>query len=252
MSRWSRLAASGLAAGLLVQCAAGTATTPDTGPPTTAPPPSSGAAILFIGNSLTEANDLPRRVQDLSRDAGASTVVDAVLGAGFSLEDHLGTGQAASRIRSRPWTLVVMQQGPSTLPHSRALLIRDAGRLADQVRAAGGRPALLTVWPLPGQRQEDVSASYAAAATATGALLLPAGDAWQEARARDRSLVMTVGDGFHPSPLGTYLAALTIHCALNGSLPPAPPLTVERQRAGVSLSEGQALILRRAACAGAP
>jgi hypothetical protein len=106
------------------------------------------------------------------------------------------------------------------------------------------------VWPLPGQRQEDVSASYRAAAEAVGALLIPAGDAWQAAVRRDRTLTMTVGDGFHPSPLGTYLAALSVHCALHGRLP-AVPLAVERQRAAVPLTEAQAQALHEAAC-GAP
>jgi hypothetical protein len=141
-----------------------------------------------------------------------------------------------------------MQQGPSTLPDSRAALIRDTTRLAAEIRGVGGRPALLTVWPLPGQRQEDVSASYRAAAEATGSLLIPAGDAWQAVRAQDRSLVMTVSDGFHPTALGTYLAALTVHCAINGRLPPPPSLAVERLRAGSTLSAAQADALRAAAC----
>jgi hypothetical protein len=40
------------------------------------------------------------------------------------------------------------------------------------------------VWPLPGQLSSAVSASYRAAAEASDALLLPAGDAWAEAACR--------------------------------------------------------------------
>lgn len=217
-----------------------------------APTGTGGPALLFIGNSLTEANDLPHRVQDIAGDGGMRIDVAAVVAGGFSLEDHLASGAAVARIRAATWSAVVLQQGPSTLPESRAALIRDASALATQIRAAGARPALLMVWPLPGQRQEDVSASYRAAAVATGSLLVPAGDAWQAARARDGSLRLTVEDGFHPTPLGTYLAALTVHCALNGSLPPAPPLDVERQRAQADLSQAQARLLREAACPAAP
>jgi hypothetical protein len=140
--------------------------------------------VLFIGNSLTQSNDLPRRVQELALDAGAPIGVDAVVAPGFSLEDHLASGPAVARIRSRAWTAVVLQQGPSTLPDSRTALIRDATRLVGEIRAVGARPALLEVWPLPGQRQEDVTASYRAAAQATGAVLIPAGQAWQAAAAR--------------------------------------------------------------------
>jgi len=213
-------------------------------------PGASGPAVLFIGNSLTEANDLPQRVAELSRDAGAAVEVSALVAPGFSLEDHLATGQAASRIQSRCWSMVVLQQGPSTLPESRAALIRDAQRLATLARAVGARAALLMVWPLPGQRQVDVAASYRAAAQATDSLLLPAGEAWQAALARDPSLTMTVSDGFHPTALGTYLAALTIHCTVNRRLP-AAVLAADRVRTGVALTAQQDAVLREAACAGA-
>jgi hypothetical protein len=232
-----------LAAAVLLHCSPGGATAPDT------PGAPAGAAILFIGNSLTESNDLPHRVQDVARDAGAPIDVGAVVQGGFSLEDHLGSGPAVPRIRSRQWSVVVLQQGPSTLPESRALLIRDATRMAAEIRAAGARPALLMVWGIPGQRQEDVDASYRAAAEATQSVLIPAGNAWQLALARDRSLRLTVADGFHPSPLGTWLAALTVHCTLNGMLPSAPPLAVERQRTAFDLTEAQSRILRESACA---
>jgi hypothetical protein len=108
------------------------------------------------------------------------------------------------------------------------------------------------VWPLPGQRQADVSASYRAAAVATGSLLVPAGDAWQAARGRDPSLVLTGPDGFHPSALGTYLAALAVHCRLHGSVPPSRAIGVERERGGTSLTEEQVRLLRETACAAEP
>ena len=95
-------------------------------------------------------------------DAGATIDVSAVVQGGFSLEDHLASGPAVPRIRSRSWSVVVLQQGPSTLPESRALLVRDATRMAAEIRAVGARPALLMVWGIPGQRQEDVDASYRA------------------------------------------------------------------------------------------
>lgn len=209
-------------------------------------------SVLFVGNSLTDANGLEERVRELAEDAGAPVEVEAVVRSGYSLEDHLTAGSALKRIRSGRFGVVVLQQGPSTLPQSRADLIRDADRLVRETRAVGARPVLLMVWPLRGQRQEDVSASYRAAAVATGALLVPAGEAWQAARRRDSSLALTTSDGFHPSPLGTYLAALTLHCTLHGSLPVPPPLARERVRSGFPLSTEQAALLRETACAALP
>jgi hypothetical protein len=140
-----------------------------------------------------------------------------VVQGGASLEDHWAGGRVQREIARRRWTYVVMQQGPSTLPASRANLVEWATRYAEAIRAAGAQPALLMVWPLPGQTTQAVAASYRAAAEATGAILIPAGEEWARARERDPSLVLTVSDGFHPSREGTELAARTVVCTLWGS-----------------------------------
>src|SRR4029453_7142773 len=102
----------------------------------------------------------------------------------------------------------------STLPESRTELVASTKQFAAEIRRAGARPALLMVWPLPGQQASAVSPSHRSAAEANEALLLPAGDAWTILTARDPSMVLTVSDGFHPSVLGTYAAALTVACTL--------------------------------------
>jgi hypothetical protein len=217
-------------------------------PASWAEPPATGRAILFIGNSLTAQNDLPRRVRELARDAGIDSQVLGVVGSGFSLGDHLSAGKVQAKIRSRRWELVVLQQGPSTRPASRAALVEDASALARVIRDTGSEPALLAIWPLPGQKQADVTASYRAAAEAVSGRLFRAGDAWEKARQHDRGLKLTIGDGFHPSPLGSHLAALTVFCALHGRLPPAD-LARERERTErPDLTDVQVEILRQAAC----
>ncbi len=68
------------------------------------------------------------------------------------------------------------------------------------------------VWPSKARDRDfdAVSESYALAAQDVVGTLLPAGDAWREAWRRDPSLALYADDGFHPSGLGSYLAALTI------------------------------------------
>ena len=76
-----------------------------------------------------------------------------------------------------------MQQGPSALPESQIDLRLWAGRFADEARAVGTRPALLTVWPENYRRPalSEVIVSYRSAAEAAGAQLFPAGEAWHAA-----------------------------------------------------------------------
>jgi hypothetical protein len=106
-----------------------------------------------------------------------------------------------------------MQQGQSTLPESQIDLRLWAGRFADEARAAETRPALLTVWPESYRRPalSDVIVSYRSAAEAAGEQLFPAGEAWHAAWGCNTRLALYGPDGFHPSALGTYAAALVVY-----------------------------------------
>jgi hypothetical protein len=193
------------------------------GPPALPAP----ARVLFVGNSLTYANDLPRRVEELAAAAGRAVETRAVAYADRSLEDHWTAGEAKRLLARGGWTFVVLQQGPSALPESRALLVDYARKFAGPVRAAGAVPALYMVWPARARAADfdRVSASYRAAAEAIGGALLPAGDAWRAVWRSDPQAELYGPDGFHPSPLGTYVAALVVCQRLLGISPvglPAP------------------------------
>ena len=191
--------------------------------------------ILFIGNSLTYANDLPALVCGLARSAGRQAVCESVAKPDYSLEDHWNGRDARAAI-ARGWDVVVLQQGPSALPESRRLLIAYAKRFAAEIRKAGARPALYMVWPSQTRRGDfpGVSQSYAAAAKAVDGLLLPVGDAWRAAWLADATLPLYASDGLHPSASGTYLAALVIYAQLFGAPAPSVPVPPAAQ-AGASV-----------------
>ena len=137
--------------------------------------------ILFIGNSLTEWNDLPMLVARLAMAGGQpQPLTRAVVVGGFSLEDHWNQGDARRAIADSQWDFVVLQQGPSALLESRRLLVTYARRFAEAIEKAGARPAMYMVWPSTSRRQDfaGVSQSYRAAAKEVKGVLLPAGDAW--------------------------------------------------------------------------
>jgi hypothetical protein len=140
--------------------------------------------VLFIGNSLTEANDLPRVFLNLVTSAGDSAEVAAVVRGGFALVDHAaGLSDAVQVIQSRRWDYVILQQGPSSLPISRDTLIVGTKLLNNFIRAAGGITAELMVWPPKDNIEafDAVRLSYQAAAEAVQGVFLPAGEAWRGA-----------------------------------------------------------------------
>ena len=202
--------------------------------------PAPAVRILFIGNSLTYVNELPARVCALARAAGRAAVCESVANADYSLEDHWN-GRAARRAIGRGWDFVVLQQGPSALPESRVLLVEFARRFDADIRKTGARTALYMVWPSRARRADfdRVGESYTAAAVAVGGLLLPVGDAWQSAWSADPALPLYGPDGFHPSSMGTHLAALVIYRGLFNEPAPAVPAS--------GVSAAQSAVIRTAA-----
>jgi hypothetical protein len=178
--------------------------------------PPQALRVLFVGNSLTAANDLPAEVSRLAAAGGRRLEYGAVVYGGFNLEDHWNQGDARTALATGSFDVVVMQQGPSALPESQIDLQMWAKRWADEARAVGTRPALWTVWPESWRASalSDVILSYATAAEVAGAEIYPAGAGWLYAWQCRPTLGLYSRDGFHPSPVGTYAAALAVYGGL--------------------------------------
>ena len=173
--------------------------------------PEADIRVLFIGNSLTYTNNLPGMVKTIAEAAGQTMVFGMSAAPNVSLEDHWRAGVERT-IHSVEADVVVLQQGPSSLPQNQEYLRVWTEKLAPSIRAAGGEPALYMVWP-ESTRTEAFGAvyeSYRGAAEAVSGLFIPAGLAWVQAWNQDPELVLYGPDGFHPSDLGTAVAALTI------------------------------------------
>jgi hypothetical protein len=202
-----------------------------------------GGHVLFIGNSLTEANGLPAMVETLSRQGGGTQISTAsVVFGGFNLEDHWNQGTAQRRIAEGGWSIVVLQQGPSSLPESQVALREWTVRFDTVIRASGARTALYMVWPESDRRDafDAVSRSYARAAEDVNGMLFPVGEAWRAAWRRDPAVPLYGPDGFHPTPTATYLAALVIYQQISGRSPVGLP-------AFTQMPAARALLLQEAA-----
>jgi len=207
--------------------------------------------VLFIGNSLTAANDLPGLVAALSRAAGDDPPLAAasVAYGGFALEDHLVQGDAPRAIAQGGWDVVILQQGPSTLPESRVNLIEYTRRFDPLIRAVGARTALYGVWTDATRMFafDDGIESYRQAAAAVDGMLFPAALSWKRAWERDPSLPFYSGDQFHPSLLGTYMAALVIYGELRDQSPLGLPSHIALPNFTYQVDAAQARICQEVA-----
>lgn len=191
--------------------------------------PESDLRVLFVGNSLTYSNDLPGVVSALASAADQSFSHAMLVSAGWSLEEHWHAG-LPDVIRNLSPDVVVLQQGPSSLPESQEHLAHWTTRIDAVIREAGGRPALLMVWPDHTRAEffPDVRQSYSAAAAAVSGLFIPGGQTWVEGWQVDADLGFWGNDGFHPSYLGTLAAAMATYAVLFDADPAAiPDLTAD-------------------------
>jgi hypothetical protein len=249
--RTRKLVVAVVVVGALCACDGGTeATTPS---PSGGPVPiGPGDGILFVGNSLTYANDLPGMVEGLASAAGVKLQTAQVAYPNYSLADHLRQGDAPRSIATGGWRVVVLQQGPSGQPESRDLLRKDTATFDVRIRAVGARTALFAVWAdSQGPSSfDEVRESYSLAAADVGAIYLPVNEAWTLAWDRQRTLRLYSSDGFHPSEEGTYLAALVMVGVLGNTSAQSLPASFMRPTGrGVSIPEAEAAVLREAAAA---
>lgn len=183
--------------------------------------------VLFVGNSLTYFNDMPAMLATLVRETGTeSALVASVSRPSYGLEDHWTQSVTFDRI-AEGWDVVVLQQGPSAT-EGRPSLIEYSQKFATPIRDAGAIPALYMVWPSESRASDfaGVSRSYSDAADIVDGLLFPAGEAWLAAWDLDPSIELWGPDRFHPSPLGSYAAAVVIYEQLTGRDPRELPPTI--------------------------
>lgn len=209
-----------------------------------------GTKVLFIGNSLTYSHELPSMLEAIARQAGKRLTTDAITIPGAALEDHFRGRTAHTALASGGYAIVIMQQGPSSLPESQDNLREWTQRFEPRIRAGGARPALYMVWPDVTRLAffDDVRASYSNAALDVNGMFIPAGEAWRAAWRVDPQLPLYDGDQFHPSALGSYAAALSMFAELYRQSPVGlPARLVFAEGAELQFDAAQAHIVQTAA-----
>jgi hypothetical protein len=170
--------------------------------------------VLFIGNSLTAANEMPALFVALAESAKVSPLpsVDLDWHPDFALIDHWVSGEPQPVIGKGKYSVVVLQQGPSSVEVNRDTLRLAAKLFAPLIRSAGGIPAMLAVWPTSDRFADfdRATESYQIAAQDVQGMMIPSGEVWRAAWKRDPTIHFYSSDGLHPSTLGSYAMALSL------------------------------------------
>lgn len=203
--------------------------------------------LLFIGNSLTYTNDLPSLVQEMYV-AGKQLrpVVEAITAGGASLGDQWLNTNTRDRIIGGKWNYIILQQGPSSLATSQAEFLKDMETAKPWLKQSGAKPALFMVWPDTTRQRffPQVRQAYVNAAKSVDGVFIPAGLALQQVLDKEPAMTLFT-DGLHPTPLGTYLAAMVITSKLSGVVPDQFPSSItwaKHYKIQLSKAEHQACI----------
>lgn len=203
--------------------------------------------VLFIGNSLTYVNDVPEMVKAIGKNNGKKFKFKTVAYPDFSLEDHWKKGDALKVIKDGKWDFVVLQQGSSALPASRANLIAYVDHFAEEIKKVGAKPALYMVWPFESRKFDfdRVHESYELAAKGVDGVFIPAGDAWRVAWKQQPDLKL-YSDGLHATALGSYLAAGVIYKVLYNDSAVELPVKLKTASVKIDLSTQELALARQA------
>ena len=201
---------------------AGSGSTSVSPPPPPPPPPAAGTvSLLFMGNSHTAFHDVPGMVAALVRGARPGRAVEPVTAPGFMfLEERASDAPTLALLRSRPWSVVVLQAQKYSSSGAFHYSTEEASALIRMARAQGAVPVMFPEWPRRAVTETArIYDLHVSIARETPACVAPVGQAWDLSLARDPGLVLHDADGNHSALPGAFLAALVIAATITGESP---------------------------------
>ena len=165
--------------------------------------------ILFVGNSLTYTNDLPKLVRSYAATKGLTIKTEMLAKANFAIVDHWASSRVKKLIKSKKFDYVVIQQGPSSQQDGFDMLVNSGAKYAQLCKENNTQLAYLMVWPSVKYYHtfDGVIANYTSAAHANNATLIPVGTYWKDYIAHTGGYSYYSSDGFHPSKTGSQKVA---------------------------------------------
>ncbi|MCQ2366817.1 MAG: hypothetical protein MJ056_06635 [Akkermansia sp.] len=181
--------------------------------------------VLFIGNSYTYVNDLPKVFDALCKAGRQKVGVDSFTEGSCALVDFFELPQfepAKKKVATGKFTYVVLQD-QSLVPSLRPdWTLAYTAKWKELVAAANATPVYFMTWArcINGTNRPDMAAQdkttavYCQAALRDGVTLVPCGEVWREWNRLYPGTTLYERDGSHPNPVGVYLNACTFYKVL--------------------------------------
>lgn len=189
--------------------------------------------VLFLGNSYTAVNDLPKIVAALAANTGDVMVYDSHLTGGYTLEDHAASLVTQNKILSANWDYIILQE------QSQRPTFINPGRFMDGFNSLKNfikqnKPcAQITSFMTWGYKNGDaqncpinpnvctytgmqtlLTERYMNMSQLFESEVTPVGVVWKYIKENYPAINLYQPDGSHPSIAGSYLAACCFYTSL--------------------------------------
>ncbi|WP_106792960.1 SGNH/GDSL hydrolase family protein [Aquimarina sp. Aq78] len=173
-------------------------------------------SLLFVGNSLTYYNDLPKLVREEAKNKGIIVTTTMLAKPNYAIIDHWADREVQRLIKTKKYDFVIIQQGPSSQADGREMLLNSGKEYSDFCNANGAKLAYFMVWPsrIYYHTFEGVIKNYTDAAIKNNAILCPVGKIWKQHFDKTNDFSYYSPDQFHPSLSGSQVAARVIVASL--------------------------------------
>jgi hypothetical protein len=210
--------------------------------------------VLYIGNSLTSANNLPGMVADIAGFHGYTVIYDSHTPGGARLKHHASNPKVLQKIKESSWDFVVFQEQSQYPGFSKKQLSKDvfpyAKRLTEAVKNTNDQSSVVFYMTMARRNgdsenknvsselltyegmQKRVNRCYLEIGRSNRALIAPVGEAWRVVRQEKPDLNL-YRDNIHPNRKGTYLVACVFFTTFFGetSIVSSIPDQVDREAA---------------------
>jgi len=215
--------------------------------------------VLFIGNSFTGRSYLPTVLQEIAKANGKKITFGAEIQNGTSLYQHWETGRARQMILAEKWDYVVLQDNSASAFEHPEKTIEYGVLFAKLIEKQGAKPLLYNTWAynevpswIEQEQYADIreafkifvpnmykktNALYQQIADASESGIVPVAHVWKAMFEINAKVGLHAKDQSHPSPVGTYLTAVTFYKALFNKTPQILPTKLKTQRNQTRMTE---------------
>lgn len=197
--------------------------------------------VLFLGNSYTYYNNMPKLVADMAASTGDTLVWEMEAPGGYTLSGHYTSMTSKNKIKQGNWDYVVLQEQSQTpaLPHQQVVnttfvyahvldtMINYYNPCAETImymtwgRKNGDASNCATFsgqgWPhfcTYTSMDSVIRARYETIANAENTIVSPVGAVWRVIRLQHANINLYDADESHPSMAGSYAAAAAFYTTI--------------------------------------